>query len=721
MRQLILSLIAYLAAIGVVTPAPAPDILLADFEGANYAPWTATGSAFGSGPARGTLPNQMPVRGFLGRGLANSFHGGDRSTGTLTAPPFAIARPYLKFLIGGGGFAGETCINLLVDGKIVRTATGPNTRPGGSEDLDWHGWDVREFLGRTGLLEIVDRATGGWGHINVDHIVLSDTPAPQWREKAERSLIASRRYLHLPVKNGAPKRWVSLIMEGRLERDFEIELADRDPDWWAFVELCPFADKPVVVQVDRLREDSQALTLLEQADDLKGTHPLYREPLRPQFHFSARRGWLNDPNGLVYHAGEYHLFFQHNPYGWNWGNMHWGHAVSPDLVHWEELGEALYPDALGTMYSGSAIVDHQNAAGFNAANAPAILLFYTAAGGENRMSRGRPYTQCLAFSTDRGRTWKKYERNPILPNLTPGNRDPKVVWHEPSRQWLMTLYVETNKVHSIFFFGSKNLRDWTYLSHTEGFFECPDFFPLADPGDHGRLLWLLTGASSEYMLGHFDGRQFSPITPKLPGHLGRDFYAAQTYSDLPPADGRRIQIGWLRATAPGMPFNQCLSLPLELRLLSTPGGPRLSMLPARELTRLREQPITAGPLELAPNAPNPLAAARGELWEVRAEFTPAPGAVFELKVRGAEIIYDSASENLTVNGHRAKAPLRGGRQRLAVFVDRTTLEVFASDGLAYVPMPYIAKPDEQAVEARMRQGQARLDTLTAFPLRSIWP
>jgi sucrose-6-phosphate hydrolase SacC (GH32 family) len=721
MRKFIILCAAWLGGWGLPAAAPLPDILIADFEGTNYGGWTATGTAFGPGPARGTLPNQMRVSGFQGKGLVNSFYGGDRSTGTLTSPPFKIERPYLKFLIGGGGFAGETCMNLLVDGKNVRTATGPNTRPGGSEELDWQSWEVREFLGRTGILEIVDRATGGWGHINVDHILLSDTPAPRWREKVQRQFTAERRYLFLPVKNGAAKRWVSLLVEGRLERDFDIELADAAPDWWAWVDLGPFGGKTLVVQVDRLREDSQALELLEQGDAPKGAQPLYREPLRPQFHFSAQRGWLNDPNGLVYHAGEYHLFFQHNPYGWNWGNMHWGHAVSRDLVHWEELGEALYPDALGTMYSGSAIVDHRNDAGFNVPDSPAILLFYTAAGGENRQSRGQPYTQCLAYSTDRGRTFMKYERNPIVPNLTPGNRDPKVIWHEASQQWIMTLYVETNRVHSIFFFGSKNLRDWTYLSRTDGFFECPDFFPLAVPGETGRHLWLLTGASSEYMLGHFDGRQFTPTTPKLPGHLGRDFYAAQTFSDIPPADGRRIQIGWLRAPSPGMPFNQCMSLPLELSLANTPDGPRLTMRPVRELAKLRGQPMTASPLDLAPDAANPLAAARGELWEVRAEFTPAPGAVFELKLRGAEIIYDAGREELSVNGHRAKAPLREGRQRLAVFLDRTTIEVFAAEGLTYVPMPFIAKAEEQGMQVRMRQGQARFETLTAYPLQSIWP
>ena len=151
-----------------------PDVLLADFEGETWGDWKTTGDAFGPGPAKGTLPNQMPVTGFLGKGLVNSFHGGDKSVGTLTSPPFKVERKYLNFLIGGGKYPGETCMNLLVDGKVVRTATGPNDKPGGSEQLDWANWNVEEFVGKMATIEIVDKRTGGWGHICVDHLVQSD-------------------------------------------------------------------------------------------------------------------------------------------------------------------------------------------------------------------------------------------------------------------------------------------------------------------------------------------------------------------------------------------------------------------------------------------------------------------------------------------------------------------------------------------------------------------
>ena len=322
----------------------------------------------------------------------------------------------------------------------------------------------------------------------------------------------------------------------------------------------------------------------------------YREPLRGQFHFSSRRGWNNDPNGLVFYDGEYHLFYQHNPYGWGWGNMHWGHAVSSDLVHWQELGDALAPDPLGPMFSGSAVVDWKNTSGFGKPGQPAQVLIYTAAGD--------PTVQCIAFSTD-GRNYAKFSGNPVVKQITGGNRDPKVIWHEPTQKWVMTLYVEQNRVHTIQFLSSPNLKDWTRMSHTDGFFECPDFFELPVDGDAANRKWVLTAASSEYMVGTFDGTTFTPETPKLPGHRGRGFYAAQTFSDIPSEDGRRIQIGWFQTETPGMPFNQSMTIPLELKLTATLEGPRLTWTPVKELASLRARSHRFDPVTLQPDTGQP--------------------------------------------------------------------------------------------------------------------
>ncbi|HEY2156386.1 MAG TPA: 2,6-beta-D-fructofuranosidase, partial [Isosphaeraceae bacterium] len=214
-----------------------PDIVVSDFEADDYAGWTATGTAFGKGQARGALPGQMHVEGFEGHGLVNSFVGGDDATGTLTSPPFRIERRHLNFLIGGGKYPGETCVDLLVEGSVVRTATGPNDRPGGSERLDWASWDVAELEGKEAVLRVVDARKGGWGHINVDQIVQGDRP--RGVVPAARDLVVDGRYLLLPVANAAPTRRVRLTTEGRTVDEFDIKLAEGRPDFRAFRDVTP--------------------------------------------------------------------------------------------------------------------------------------------------------------------------------------------------------------------------------------------------------------------------------------------------------------------------------------------------------------------------------------------------------------------------------------------------------------------------------------------------
>ncbi|MCX6907318.1 MAG: GH32 C-terminal domain-containing protein, partial [Verrucomicrobia bacterium] len=702
---------------------PDGDILVADFEGKDYGNWKTEGQAFGAGPAQGRIGGQMPVEGFQGKGLVNSFHGGDKPTGTLTSPEFKIERKFVSFLIGGGGWPDKTCMNLLVDGKVVRSATGPNVKPGGSEALAPCSWEVGEFAGKAARIQIVDNATGGCGHINVDHIVLTDRKPPALLAEQKREFKIEKRYLNIPIKNGAPKRKVAVLVDGKPEVTLDIELANAEPDWWAFMDVSAWRGKTVTLQADRLPEDSAALTQIEPSDKIKGAENLYREPLRPQLHFSSKRGWNNDPNGMVFHRGEYHLFYQHNPYGCPWGNMHWGHAVSRDLVHWEEIGDALAPDDLGPMFSGSAVVDWKNTSGFGSADKPPQVLIYTAA--------GNPTVQCIASSTD-GRSYTKFSGNPVVKEITGGNRDPKVIWHEPTQKWVMTLYVgfpdpekkdakgKPARRDTIHFLSSPDLKNWTVMSQTEGFFECPDFFELPVDGDANKKKWVLTAASSDYTVGTFDGAKFTPETEKLKGHRGRGFYAAQTFSDIPAKDGRRIQIGWLQALSPGMPFNQAMSLPLELKLVSTAEGPRLTWTPVKELQKLRAKSHRLGTRTLKEGDANPFAGVSGELFEVRADFTPSADTTVAFNVRGVEIAYDAAKQELIVNNHRSPAPLRNGRQRFIIYADRTAFEVFASDGLTYVPMPVIPKAEDKSLGLSVKGGAAQFTVLEAHELRSAW-
>ncbi len=695
----------------------ADDILIADFEKDTYESWIVTGEAFGPGPAKGTLAGQMHVDGFRGKGLVNSFFNGDNSVGSLTSPEFRIERKFIAFLIGGGKNPEKLAFQLLVDGKVVRSATGPNDKAGGSEALEVESWEVTELAGKTAVVRIVDDAQGGWGHINVDHIEQTDVKPKGTVKDAERTLNATSRYLHIPVKNGAAKRLLTLLVDGQVIVKNDVELADADPDWWATMDLSAWQGKSLTLRVDKLVDGSTALSSMEISDTLKDADALYREPLRGQFHFSPQRGWNNDPNGCVFYNGEYHLFFQHNPYGWGWGNMHWGHAVSKDLVHWEELGDKLLPDTMGPMFSGSAVVDWKNTSGFGKEGKPPLVLIYTAA--------GNPTVQGIAYSTD-GRSFTKYSGNPVLQQITGGNRDPKVFWHEETQKWVMVLYVELQGKHTIHFFTSPDLREWTLASITEGMagtaflYECPDFFELPVDGDMSQKKWVLLGANSEYAVGTFDGTHFEPEHTKLPGHRGRGFYAPQTFSDIPAKDGRRIQVGWFQTETHGMSFNQSMTVPLELKLVSTPEGPRLTFAPVKELESLRGNTLAFESMALKPGDRNPFDELQVELLEIRTEIDPGDASEIVFNIRDSMIIYEPKKQELTVNGQRAPAPLRDGKLRLTIYCDRTGLEVFASDGLCYMPMPFNAKSDNRKIFLETRGGSAKVLTLQVHELRSAW-
>lgn len=707
-------LFAWILAPQVLAAEGAPDILLADFEGPDYGAWKAEGAAFGPGPARGTLPGQMEVTGFEGRGLVNSFYGGDASKGVLTSPPFRIERRYINFLIGGGGHPG-TSIQLIVGGEAVRIARGPNVEPGGSEALEPHSWDVAEFLGREATIRIVDEETGGWGHINVDHIVQSDRKVECLT--VSRELLLDAPYLHLPVKNGARKRLASIEISGELVRQFEIELAEGPPDFWTYAGLQSFLGKTARLSIDRLPSDSRALEAVRVATDIPDRDGLYKEALRPQFHFSPARGWTNDPNGLVYYDGEYHLFFQHNPYGVQWGNMTWGHAVSADLVRWRELPDAIHPDALGTIFSGSAVVDGRNTSGWKEGPHHPIVCIYTSAGGTNPWSRGKPFTQSIAYSTDRGRTWKKYDKNPVLGHVAGSNRDPKVFWHDGTQRWIMALYLDGEDYA---LFQSPDLKSWSRLSEIPRFgaSECPDMFELPVDGDSKDTRWVFWGANGNYLIGSFDGTTFRKEAGPFRATYGPNDYAAQTYSDVPAADGRRIQISWMAGGRyPGMPFNQQLSVPRTLSLRKTPEGIRLAMEPVREIDGLARSLRTWPALELEPGRARPLEGPEGDLYDIRAKIDRGSATAVGLEIRGEKVEISFAEKRVRALGR--EAPLPEGPASLRILVDRTSLEVFANGGLVVFAGCFLPPPEKHGIVAYAEGGKAHA-TIEVRELRSIW-
>ena len=700
-----------------LSPATAQeDILIADFEGGSYGNWKVTGEAFGPGPARGTLPNQMDVTGFEGKRLVNTYYKGDDTRGTLTSPMFEIKRKHINFLIGGGKNPGETCINLLVEGKVARTATGPNDRPGGSEELAWNSWDVSELLGHNAQIQIVDNSTGGWGHINVDHIIQSNSKVEVPTEKT-RDFLLRKKYLNFPVKTGAKKRLIHLIIDNKIIREFDIELAPNEPDFWVFLDIGAFKGKKAALRIDKYDPaGTKGFDSVYQADTYIGEENVYREKLRPQFHFTSKRGWNNDSNGMVYYDGQYHLFYQHNPYGWNWGNMTWGHAVSEDIIHWKELGDAIHPDKLGTIFSGSAVVDINNTAGFQTGDEKVIVCIYTSAGGRNPMSKGQPFTQSIAYSNDRGRTWTVYKDNPVLGHINGGNRDPKVIWHTPTRQWVMALYLDDRDMG---FFTSKDLKSWEFQSKIKCFHECPELFALPVDGDRNNEKWILYGGSGEYLVGHFNGKEFKSETDAIRFHYGNCFYASQTFTNIPESDGRRIQIAWGRVAMPKMPFNQMMLFPVTLSLHTTEKGPRMFARPVREIEKIHKHKWQWNSKSLKPSE-NLLSGVSGELFHIRAELKVGDARQTGFVIRDIPVIYDVKKQQLSCHKKTASLKPANGNIRLELLVDRTSIEIFGNDGRMYMPIGVILADNSKSLEIFTKGGNTEVQSLEVFELDSAW-
>lgn len=448
----------------------------------------------------------------------------------------------------------------------------------------------------------------------------------------------------------------------------------------------------------------------------------YNEQLRPQFHFSPKKGWTNDPNGLVFYKGEYHMFFQHNPFDVKWGNMTWGHAVSPDMVHWTQLDNALQPDNMGTMFSGSAVVDWNNTAGLQKGDEKTMVLIYTAAGGTSPESAGHPFTQCIAYSTDRGRTFTKYAGNPVVPNIVGSNRDPKVTWHAPTRKWVMALFLDGTTYG---FLSSADLKKWTLMQtiSVPNTRECPDFFEIAVQDEPGVKKWVWTGANGNYLVGEFDGKRFVPEVMTQSVHAGTNYYAVQTFSDLP--NGRRVQVAWMSGGQyAGMPFNQQMSCPYEFQLRKYGyNSYRIFAFPIHEIDALRGQPRTWNDVMVAPGQ-NPLARMKGDLWDMVAEIEPGTAREFGCKVRGRKISYtlkEGTRDNVLASAqYSSQLGLKDGRLGLRILVDRTSVEVFGNNGEVVIPSCFLPDENNLNLEFYSVGGVARIVSLNVYPMRSIW-
>ncbi len=502
----------------------------------------------------------------------------------------------------------------------------------------------------------------------------------------------------------------------------------------------------------------------------------YQEPHRPRYHFTPPAKWMNDPNGMVYYDGEYHLFYQYYPDGTVWGPMHWGHAVSTDLVRWEQLPIALYPDSLGLIFSGSAVVDWKNTSGLGVGGQPPLVAMYTYHDMAKEKAGAAVFqTQAIAYSNDRGRTWTKYVGNPVVPN--PGlkdMRDPKVIWHEASQRWIMVLAAGDR----VRLFASYNLRQWQPVSEFGatvgahgGVWECPDLFPLKLEGS-GETKWVLLvsinpgapngGSATQYFVGDFDGSTFT-IDPSFASSVGvagrepsrgvwvdygRDNYAGVTWADVPAEDGRRLFLGWMSnwdyaRDVPTGVWRSAMTIPRALTLHRTAGGLRLFSTPVKELRALRtetastpSQRVTGA---LALRVPQGTTAASAE---VDVEFVVTPGSVTDVALELTNsagdryrVGYDAAAKQFysdrtaTPQGfspsfasavHRAPRISADSIVRMHLYLDRASVELFADGGATALTDIVFPSQDFATLRLVVRGAPVTLQYANVSGLRSIW-
>lgn len=453
----------------------------------------------------------------------------------------------------------------------------------------------------------------------------------------------------------------------------------------------------------------------------------YDQVLRPQFHFSSLKGWHNDPNGMVWYDGEYHLYFQHNPKDNKWGNMTWGHAVSGDMVHWEQLPHALLPYGGGCIFSGTVVVDHSNRLGKQVGDNKTLVAYFSYA--------KEPFYQAAAYSTDKGRTFTLLnDGGPIVPNqgFDMGERDPKVFYHVASKKWIMVLWIQKGeengtseeKLGKVRFFTSENMVDWEVASDFKRSwaFECMDFVELAVDGEPNNKKWLLYDASFDYEIGDFDGKTFTTDQEVFKGDVGTNFYAAQSFNNSP--DDRTVLIGWMDQGGDhsifldaNMPFNQCMSFPTTMELKTTSEGIRLHRWPVQEIEKLYLKSHTFKNLT-AGKAAKRLSGIQAELIDMSLEFEP--GASFEISIRGLEVKYNKNKEEFVFGKSVLAAPAIDGKVKLRILLDRATIELFANEGAVVSSNYAIPEANNHGISI-FSEDALKITLIEINELKSSWP
>ena len=485
--------------------------------------------------------------------------------------------------------------------------------------------------------------------------------------------LCDQKYIILPASFHAPKKRLMFFVDGKMAYDLVVSLDYDKPDYRFPVNMERFIGREIEVTCDHDID-----IVIEKADEAALD---YDGKYRPASHFTAKRGWINDPNGCVYHDGKYLMYFQHNPAATTWENMHWGAAESTDLVHWTEKGDALFPDERGTMFSGSAIFDERNVSGLGKDGAAPILFFYTAAGGTSETSKNQPFTQCLAYSLDGGKTLIKYDKNPILGHIIGENRDPKVIYYAQDDSYIMALYLAG---HEFALFKSKNLLDWKEIQRIElpNDAECPDFYPLPVDGDRDNVRWVFTAASDRYMIGSFDGNKYVPETEEKRLNYGNASYAAQSWSGF--GDMRRVRTAFVTCVIPGMPFGCLMDLPQEMSIKHVNGELCLCAEPVREIDHLLVYGDHFDAFEVNKSFKHETS---GKSIDVR--LLAEAGKSFTVSLFGLDVKYDCEKQTLSCLDKEAKVTGTDGIMDIRILYDTVYAEIFADKGSVFMGMTYM--------------------------------
>jgi len=683
-------------------PLSSRDILIVDFDCDTYGDWKVEGDAFGSRPAEANVSPRNRVVGHWGKGLVNSFLGGDVPTGRLTSPPFTIERKHINFLIGAGNHEGETCLNLTVDGKTVRSTVGPALKNDNNEEiLDWYSWDVAEFTGNQATLQIIDNCSRGWGHINVDHVFQSDEP----RKATYPDFV----------------RRISL-------------------DRTSLVPQYTFGDT-LEEQEAQLKENPLLLRMNESRKAMAG------DPYRPIYHYVNPEGRLNDPNGLCFWQGRWHLFYQAYPP--EDPRQHWGHAVSDDLIHWRDLPLAIYPNPEDKCFSGAALVEEDR-----------VIAMY----------HGTRVGNMVAVSSDPLLlNWKKVSGKAVIPMAAPDGSplpyrvfDP-CIWKKDDIYYSLsggTLPGPGGKpVRANFLFRSKNLATWEYLhpfaendrySLVGDDGACPYFWPI---GDKHILLHFSHMSGGKYLLGDYDKERDKFVVTG-----GGDFNfgpygpaGVHAPSAAPDGEDGVIVIFNMNPSKPTEGWNQIMTLPRRLTLIDKD---HLAIEPAGDIESLRREHQRTDAMTLPANEEIVIENVKGNAMEMVAEIDPKGSPMIEMNVlrspnreevtrimffkeRGYRdrsrravlpgLISIDSSRSSVLPDVRSRAPEtapvfieRNEPLKLRVFIDRSVVEVFVNGRQCVALRVYPGREDSLGVSLRAQGQDAQLNSLDAWQMENIY-